>query len=338
MTNESKLRHIIVSIAIQYLGWSAVNGQDDLIIDKYNAIRPVGGYVMNHKDAWCAAFLSVVKHEAGFDSIIPTDCSCQKMIEKLKAMGGYEEDGKITPQEGDVIFYNWDDNTQPNDGWADHVGLVVSVIGNTITVIEGNNSDRVKYRNIPIGWGYIRGYGLPNYASISKEVGEPGVPYSGDSIVQYLISIGKDSSYIARERMAAEYGIKNYTGTDEQNLLMLKLLRSGVAPVQPAPAPQPTPVPQPTPSNPPTERYQVGKVYTVAVNQLRVRTGPGTNNAIKSKENLTPDGQAHADSRGRLNEGTIVNCLEIKKNGEYIWMRIPSGWIAANYNGSEFVR
>lgn len=170
MTNEAKLRHIIVSVAMQYLGWSEISGQDDLIIDKYNDIRPSGGYIMNHLDAWCAAFLSVVKHEAGFDSLIPTDCSCQKMIEKFKAMGRYEEDGTITPQEGDVIFYNWDDSTQPNDGWSDHVGIVVSVTGKSIRAIEGNASDKVKYRDMPIGWGYIRGYGLPDYASISKEV------------------------------------------------------------------------------------------------------------------------------------------------------------------------
>ena len=334
MTNEAKLRHIIVSIAIQYLGWAEINGQDDLIIDKYNDIRPKGGYKMNHKDSWCAAFLSVVKHEAGFDSLIPTECSCQRMIEKFKAMGRYEEDGKVTPQEGDVIFYNWDDNTQPNDGWADHVGLVVSVTDGIIKVIEGNASDRVKYRDIPIGWGYIRGYGLPDYASISKEVDEPKEEpeYTGNSIVEYLKSIDKDSSKAARERLAIEHGIKDYKGSAAQNLTLLKLLRDGVAPVQPAPAPQPMP------STPPTERYQIGKVYEVAVNQLRVRTGPGTSTAIKVRKDLTPDGQKHADQQGRLCSGTAVQCLEIRKEGSNIWMRIPSGWIAARFNGTEYVR
>lgn len=169
MTNESKLRHIFVAKAMQYLGFAEINGQDDLIIDRYNEIKPIGGYKMNHQDAWCAAFVSVVKHEAGFDRLIPTDCSCQQMIEKFKAMGRYQEDGRITPQEGDIIFFNWDDATQPNDGWADHVGIVVSVTGNTIRAIEGNASDKVKYRDMSIGWGYIRGYGLPNFASISKD-------------------------------------------------------------------------------------------------------------------------------------------------------------------------
>ena len=165
--NESELRNKLISTATQYLGWSETNGQDDLIIDKYNAIRPNGGYKMGHKDSWCAAFVSVAKHEAGLDDIIPTDCSCQNMIEKFKKMGRYQEDGTITPSNGDIIFYNWNDNTQPNDGWADHVGIVVSVEGNNIKVIEGNASDKVKYRDVPIAWGYIRGYGLPDYASIS---------------------------------------------------------------------------------------------------------------------------------------------------------------------------
>ena len=329
MTNEAKLRHIIVSIAIQYLGWAEVNGQDDLLIDKYNDIRPKGGYKMNHRDAWCAAFVSVVKHEAGYDALIPTECSCQNMIELFKKMGRYQEDGTITPKEGDIIFYNWDDATQPNDGWSDHVGIVVSVTGKNIRAIEGNASDKVKYRDMPIGWGYIRGYGLPDYSSISKEIVEPVAEYKGGSIVEYLNSIGKDSSYAARERMAIEHGIKDYKGSTEQNLMLLKLLRDGVAPVQPAPAPQPTK---------PAERYQVGKVYVVAVNQLRVRTGPGTNAAIKIRKDLTPDGQKHADQQGRLNAGTAIQCLEIRNSGSDIWMRIPSGWIAARYNGTEYVR
>ena len=113
--NELELRQHIVNVANKYLGWAEVNGQDDLIIDRYNDIRPLGGYKMNHNDAWCAAFVSVVKHEAGFDSIIPTECSCQNMINLFKRLGTWQEDGRITPQIGDIIFYNWDDNTQPNE-------------------------------------------------------------------------------------------------------------------------------------------------------------------------------------------------------------------------------
>ena len=49
--NETELRNNLISTATQYLGWSEVNGQDDIIIDKYNAIRPSNGYKMGHKDS-----------------------------------------------------------------------------------------------------------------------------------------------------------------------------------------------------------------------------------------------------------------------------------------------
>ena len=269
---ELQLRQEFVNAAKAYLGWAEINGQDDLIIDRYNAIR-TPRYKMNHQDSWCAAFVSVVKHEAGLDSIIPTECGCEEMLRLFRILGRYQEDGTITPQIGDVIFYNWKAKKQPNNGWAQHVGIVTYVANGLITVIEGNASDRVKYRTISVGDATIRGYGLPDYASLCKN--EP------------------------------------------------------VAPVQQAPTPQPAK---------PAERYQVGKVYAVAVNQLRVRTGPGTSAAIKIRKDLTSDGQKHADQQGRLNAGTAVQCLEIRNIGNDIWMRIPSGWIAAQYQGSEYVR
>lgn len=272
---ELQLRQAFVNAAKSYLGWSEINGQDDLIIDRYNAIR-TPRYKMNHQDSWCAAFVSVVKHEAGLDSIIPTECGCEEMLRLFRNVGRYQEDGTITPQIGDVIFYNWKAKKQPNNGWAQHVGIVTYVSNGLITVIEGNASDRVKYRTISVGDATIRGYGLPDYASLCKN--EP------------------------------------------------------VAPVQPVPTPQPVP------STPPAERYQIGKVYVVAVNQLRVRTGAGTIHTVKSRKGLTPDGQKHADQQGRLCSGTAVQCLEIRNVRNDIWMRIPSGWIAAKYNGTEYVR
>ena len=51
----------------------------------------------------------------------------------------------------------------------DHVGIVCSVSeDNTITVIEGNYSDTVKYRYIKVNARNIRGYGLPDYAKWAK--------------------------------------------------------------------------------------------------------------------------------------------------------------------------
>lgn len=58
--------------------------------------------------------------------------------------------------------------------------------------------------------------------------------YSGNSIVDYLNSIGKDSSFSARKQYAAQYGISNYTGTAAQNLELLEKMRGGAAPSKPS--------------------------------------------------------------------------------------------------------
>lgn len=102
--------------------------------------------------------------------------------------------------------------------------------------------------------------------------------------------------------------------------------------------PTPTPAPQPAPTPTPSE-YVVGNVYTVQVNGLRVRRGNGTNYGIKSKNELTADGQKNSDSSGRLTKGTVITCLEVGFDGSgNTWIRIPSGWISAKYNGELYVR
>ena len=74
------------------------------------------------------------------------------------------EDGSVKPAVGDVIVFNWDDSTQPNDGYSDHIGYVEQVYGDTVVCIEGNMNDQVGRRTINVGWGYIRGFAHPKYA------------------------------------------------------------------------------------------------------------------------------------------------------------------------------
>ncbi|WP_277680322.1 N-acetylmuramoyl-L-alanine amidase [Gracilibacillus dipsosauri] len=49
--------------------------------------------------------------------------------------------------------------------------------------------------------------------------------YKGNSIVEYLQSIGQPSSFAHRKKLASQYGIKNYTGTASQNIKLLNALR-----------------------------------------------------------------------------------------------------------------
>ena len=96
----------------------------------------------------------------------------------------------------------------------------------------------------------------------------------------------------------------------------------------------PAPTPTPAPSGP---SYQAGKVYTLLADHLRVRTGPGTGYATKSRKQLTVNAREHAYSNGTLKKGTRVTCKDVRKNGSDIWIKIPSGWIAAYYGGKKYV-
>ena len=84
--------------------------------------------------------------------------------------------------------------------------------------------------------------------------------------------------------------------------------------------------------------YQVGDTYTLQV-ELKVREGAGTTYRAKSHSELTEDGKKHdSDGDGALDKGTRVTCKEVKEVGEDIWIRTPSGWIAAIYYGKVYVK
>ena len=90
----------------------------------------------------------------------------------------------------------------------------------------------------------------------------------------------------------------------------------------------------PAPSGP---SYQAGTVYILLADHLRVRTGPGTGYATKSRKQLTANAKDHAYTNGTLKKGTRVTCKEVKRIGDDVWIRTPSGWIAAYYSGKKYV-
>lgn len=164
---EQELRQKVVGIAQGWLGCKESNGSHKKIIDTYNAHKPLArGYAVKYTDAWCSTFASAVAITAGLTDIIPTECGCGKHIELFQKLGSWQENDAYVPSPGDYIFYDWQDNgAGDNTGAADHVGIVEKVVGQTITVIEGNYSDSVKRRTLAVNGRYIRGYGVPNYAS-----------------------------------------------------------------------------------------------------------------------------------------------------------------------------
>ena len=150
-----------------WMGYSRINGKQHGIIDIYNSILPwPAGYKMKYSDAWCDATISAAAIKTGCVDKIGRECSVPRHIKIFQALGIWQEDGTITPRPGDIIVYSWGRFRQPNNASASHIGLVVKVEGNQITCIEGNRGiGIVATREIPVGWGCIRGYAQPNYAN-----------------------------------------------------------------------------------------------------------------------------------------------------------------------------
>ena len=168
--NEMEIRTKVVEVAKKYLGCKESDGSHKKIIDIYNSHKPLArNYKMSYKGSWCATYVSAISIECGFTDIMPTECSCGKMIELYQKLGRWEENDAYVPKIGDILMYDWDDNGKGDDtGWPEHVGIVASVSGNNIKVIEGNKNDSVAYRDMTVNGKNIRGYCLPDYASKVK--------------------------------------------------------------------------------------------------------------------------------------------------------------------------
>lgn len=169
------MRNSVVNQAKDWIGYNESNEGHKYIIDTYNAHKPLArGYKVKYTDEWCATFVSAVAIKCGATGIIPTECSCSKMIELFKKLGEWVEADNHKPQAGDIIFYDWEDSGKgDNTGSPNHTGIVEKVSGTTITVIEGNYNQTVKRRYMTINGRYIRGYGVPKYTESSISVSLP---------------------------------------------------------------------------------------------------------------------------------------------------------------------
>lgn len=159
----------IIKTMQSWIGKSMAKQTHKEIIDIYNNHKPLAvGYKVKYTDDYCDTALSAafIKNNA-VDLIGGTECGVERHIQLFKKAGIWQENGSVTPQPGWIITYNWDDSTQPNDGFADHIGIVEKVSGNTITTIEGNigNDGVVARRTLKVANGNIRGYAIPKYAN-----------------------------------------------------------------------------------------------------------------------------------------------------------------------------
>lgn len=209
---EKEIRSKVVEIAKGWLGCKESDGSHKKIIDTYNACKPLPrSYAVKYTDAWCATFASAVGIKAGLTDIIPRECGCNQFIQLAKNMGIWVENDAYTPSTGDMILYDWDDNgVGDNTGSADHIGIVISVSGGVIKVIEGNKSNAVGYRDLAVNGKYIRGFVTPKYSSkaTKEEAPKPSGNGGGSYNIGDIVNFTGCLHYTSSTANGVAYGCK----------------------------------------------------------------------------------------------------------------------------------
>lgn len=184
----------IIETAKSYLGTTEGSNNHREIIDLYNKARYSDAYQMTMQDPWCCAFVVAVFEQCGMRDIIPCYAACDQMISVFTKWGRYFSRSVRCVKPGDIIFYDWN-----GDLSSDHVGIVVQNRFGDLSVIEGNKSDSVAYRNISITSSQILGFGVPNYNASDGSSGESRIDSTSEDM---------DASYI-RTLPVLQYGKAN---------------------------------------------------------------------------------------------------------------------------------
>lgn len=194
---EDAIRQRVVAEAVKYLGVREGTVEHKRIVDTYNSQGKLPrGYKLQYDDAWCAAFVSALGIILDIPHILLPEVGCGPMIELYRKAGRWEEWDAFVPRPGDLIMYDWDAKSGECTGAPDHVGMVVSVKGKTIRVLEGNYENQVQCRDIGVEYIKIRGFCLPDYGSL----------------VQWYSDVPLDAWYKDEVYMARELGLMEGVG------------------------------------------------------------------------------------------------------------------------------
>lgn len=157
--------------------WSAVLygiyfGDDAIVKIALSQVGNVGGepywswYGFNSRVEWCACFVSWCFNECGYldTGTAPKFAVCVGGVEWFRSRGQWA-DNTVEPAPGMIVFFDWNDPngaSGPQDGEADHVGIVEKCENGIVYTIEGNSGDACRQNQYPVGYYEILGYGILN--------------------------------------------------------------------------------------------------------------------------------------------------------------------------------
>ena len=105
---------------------------------------------------WCACFVSWCANECGYieSGVMPNFSWCETGVNWFKERDRWLDPGS-TPAPGDIIFFDWNNNGEP-----DHVGIVERAEDGYVYTIEGNSGDAVRQNVFLLSSLFIYGYGI----------------------------------------------------------------------------------------------------------------------------------------------------------------------------------
>ena len=147
-------------------------GDGEIVVVALSQLGNVGGqpywswYGFNSRVEWCACFVSWCANECGYldAGVIPRTAGCIYGSDWFKDRGLWQ-DNNYEPRPGDIIYFDWNNKggSGPQDGLADHVGIVEKVENGMVYTVEGNSGDSCRENRYAIGHYEIYGYGTPAY-------------------------------------------------------------------------------------------------------------------------------------------------------------------------------
>ena len=137
----------------------------DMVAIAQSQIGQTGGqpywswYGFSSRVEWCAIFVSWCANQCGYidAGIVPKFAGCGVGVQWFQNRGQWLP-GSATPEPGMLIFFQWYGS---DSSIADHVGIVERVENGRVYTIEGNADDQVRHNSYSIGYGEIKGYGVP---------------------------------------------------------------------------------------------------------------------------------------------------------------------------------
>lgn len=154
--------------------WSSVlygiySGDDAIVTVALSQVGNIGGepywswYGFGIRVEWCACFVSWCANQCGYidTGVCPKFAGCGNGVQWFKDRGQWI-DGSAEPVPGMIIFFDWDNKggSGPQDGEADHVGIVECVRDGAVYTIEGNSNDFCCRNSYAVGSRQILGYGI----------------------------------------------------------------------------------------------------------------------------------------------------------------------------------